>query len=81
MVAAELRAQFNGLNDKIDSTLQGPQGNPGVVTNMTLASAIAGTARNPTGIPTLDTPFADPDAEALRQFCNTLLTALFRAPV
>lgn len=59
----------------------GTQGPPGEVTNATLAGAIAGTARNPIGLTTLDTPFADPDAEALRVAYNTLLTTIFRPPV
>lgn len=59
----------------------GVQGPPGEVTNATLAGAIAGTARNPVGLAALDTPFADPDAESLRVFCNTLLGLLFRPPV
>ena len=58
----------------------GPQGDPGEVTNAALAEAIAGTARNPTDLPALDTPFADPEAESLRLFCVALATKLFRAP-
>lgn len=59
---------------------QGPQGGPGEVTNAALVEAIAGTARNPVGLPSLGTPFADPDAESLRQFCLALAGALFRVP-
>lgn len=58
----------------------GAQGQPGEVSNVDLASAIAGTARNPTGLATLATPYADPASEELRQFCNTLLNLLFRPP-
>ncbi len=50
------------------------------MTNATLASAIGGTARNPTGEVTLNTPFADPDTETLRQAFNAMLAALFRPP-
>lgn len=90
--AAVVRNQLNALNDKIDSIPSGPpgpsgsdgapgiQGPPGEVTNAALAGAIAGTARNPTGLATLDTPFADPDAEALRVAHNALLGVLLRPP-
>lgn len=45
-----------------------------------LNDAIAGTARNPTGFAPLGTPFADPDAESLRNFCNALLSLTLRPP-
>ena len=63
---------------------QGPQGNdgppgpPGEVTTAALATAIAGTSANSNAVPTLDTPFADPDAEALRRKMNELLLAMRR---
>ena len=63
---------------------QGPQGNdgspgpPGEVTTAALTTAIAGTSANSNGVGTLDTPFADPDAEALRQKLNELLLAMRR---
>ena len=52
---------------------EGPQGPTGEVTNAALASAIAGTSANTNGVTTLDTPFADPDMEALRQKLNEMI--------
>lgn len=93
--AVDFRAQFNGLKDLIDNIPAGPpgppgndgaqgpagnDGNPGEVTNAALNDAIAGTARNPTGLSTLDTPYADPASEELRVAYNTLLTAVLRLP-
>jgi len=63
---------------------QGPQGvdgamgPPGEVTQNDLAQAINGTSNNSNPVPTLDTPFADPDAEALRVRLNELIGALRR---
>ncbi len=57
---------------------QGIQGPPGEVTNADLGNAINGTSNNTNGVATLDTPFADPDAEALRQAYNTLVLAARR---
>ena len=56
----------------------GPPGPPGEVTAAALATAIAGTSANSNAVGTLDTPFADPDAEALRQKLNELLLAMRR---
>ena len=56
----------------------GPQGPTGEVSNAALTAAIAGTSSNTNAIPTLDTPFADPDAEAVRQAFNALVLALRR---
>lgn len=66
--------------------IQGIQGEPGEVTNAALASAIAETlataaassSANSNAVPTLDTSFADPDTEALRQAFNALALALRR---
>jgi hypothetical protein len=61
--------------------LQGPQdppGPPGEVTNASLATAIAGTSANTNAVATLDTPFADPDMEALRQKLNEMILAARR---
>ncbi len=52
---------------------QGIQGPPGEVTNAALANAISGTSSNTNAVSTLDTPFADPDAEALRAKMNELI--------
>ena len=64
----------------------GPQGPAGEVTAgqladglaSTLASADAGSSANSNVVGTMDTPFADPDAEALRVKVNELLTAMRR---
>lgn len=58
----------------------GPQGGPGEVTNATLADAVSSTARNPTGLTPMTTPFADPASEELRGNFNALLGALLRLP-
>jgi hypothetical protein len=59
--------------------IQGIQGVPGEVTatamNGAISTAIAGTSNNTNGVATLDTPFADPDMEALRQKLNEMLLA------
>jgi hypothetical protein len=69
---------FTGWN----LSLAGAQGAPGEVTNAALdsaiASAITGTSNNTNAIPTLDTAFADPDAEAIRQAFNALVLMLRR---
>jgi hypothetical protein len=57
---------------------QRPQGPPGEVTNSQPSSTISGTSNNTNGVATLDTPFADPDVEALRQRFNELVLALRR---
>jgi hypothetical protein len=64
----------------------GPQGEPGEVTAAQLGEAVAGalvaaasdSSANTNGVPTLDTPFADPDLESVRQWCNALVLALRR---
>jgi hypothetical protein len=56
----------------------GAAGAPGEVSNAALASAIGGTSSNSNGVGTLDTPFADPDDEALRGKMNELIAALRR---
>ncbi len=55
---------------------QGDQGPPGEVTNAALSNAISGTSSNTNAVSTLDTPFADPDAESMRQAYNALVLAL-----
>jgi hypothetical protein len=60
----------------------GTNGAPGEVTNAALAAEIAGvvagSSANSNGVDTLDTPFSDPDDEALRGKVNELLAALRR---
>ena len=48
------------------------------MTNSQLSSAISGTSNNTNAVATLDTPFGDPDAEALRQKLNEFLLAARR---
>ena len=80
-----MREQLNGLKCLIDAGgparrdgQPGPQGPPGDVNSAQLTQAINGTSSNSNGLTTLDNPFADPDAEALRQKFNELLMALRR---
>jgi hypothetical protein len=56
----------------------GAAGPPGEVTAGQLATALEGTAANSNAVAPLETPFADPDAEALRLKVNELLAALRR---
>ncbi len=56
----------------------GSQGPPGEVSQSQLDSAISGTSNNTNGVSTLDTGFADPDMEALRQKVNEMILALRR---
>ena len=51
----------------------GAQGPPGEISQAQLNSAISGTSNNTNGISTLDTGFADPDMEALRQKLNEMI--------
>ena len=52
---------------------QGVQGPPGEITQAQLNSAISGTSNNTNAVSTLDTAFADPDMEALRQKMNEMI--------
>jgi hypothetical protein len=58
--------------------LTGPQGAPGEVSLAQLDTAIANTSSNSNAVAGLAGPFADPDAESLRQKLNELLAALRR---
>lgn len=51
----------------------GSQGPPGEITQAQLNSAISGTSNNTNGVSTLDSPFADPDMEAMRQKLNEMI--------
>ena len=51
---------------------------PGEVTNQQLNNAIGGTSANSNTVQTLDSSFADPDTETLRQKLNELIGALRR---
>ena len=65
-----------------DPGQQGETGPPGEVTTAALdaglAAVTAGSSANSNTVPLLNTPFADPDAEALRQAYNDLVAALRR---
>ena len=82
---ATVSVSFDGTNVHFvfgiptgDTGGQGIQGIPGEVTNAALATAINGTSGNSNAVATLDTPFADPDAESMRQRFNELVLALRR---
>jgi hypothetical protein len=51
----------------------GAQGPPGEISQAQLNSAISGTSANTNSVSTLDTGFADPDMEALRQKLNEMI--------
>ena len=51
----------------------GSQGPPGEISQAQLDSAISGTSANTNGVSTMDSPFADPDMEALRQKLNEMI--------
>jgi hypothetical protein len=51
----------------------GSQGPPGEISQAQLDTAISGTSANTNGVSTLDTAFADPDMEALRQKVNEMI--------
>lgn len=51
----------------------GSQGPPGEISQAQLDSAISGTSNNTNAVSTLDTGFADPDMEALRQKLNEMI--------
>ena len=51
----------------------GSQGPPGEISQAQLDSAISGTSANTNGVGTLDTGFADPDMEAMRQKVNEMI--------
>ena len=61
----------NGSNG--NDGAQGPQGPPGEISQAQLNSAISGTSNNTNAVSTLDTGFADPDMEALRQKVNEMI--------
>ena len=82
---ATVSVNFDGTNVHFvfgiptgDTGGQGIPGAPGEVTNAQLATAISGTSSNTNAVPTMDTPFADPDSEALRQKMNEFLLAARR---
>ncbi len=56
----------------------GAQGPPGEISQAQLNSAISGTSNNTNAVSTLDSGFADPDMEALRQKLNEMIVAARR---
>ena len=51
---------------------------PGEVSDSDLSNAIQGTSKNTNAVGTLDTPFADPDVETLRQKLDELINVARR---
>jgi hypothetical protein len=51
----------------------GAQGPPGDISQAQLDNAISGTSANTNGVSTLDTAFADPELEAIRQKLNEMI--------
>ena len=51
----------------------GAQGAPGEISQAQLDSAIHGTSANTNSVSTLDSSFADPDMEAMRQKLNEMI--------
>ncbi len=78
-VSATVIGEVLHLSFSIPRGFDGAAGAAGEVSNATLASAIGGTSSNSNGVGTLDTPFGDPDAEALRGKVNEMLLALRRS--
>lgn len=94
-----MRNQLNALHEEIGSVPAGPPGpegpqgpagadgqpgSPGEVTNAALNEAIAGTARNPLAVPTLNITISDPpqqaEVQAIVAAYNLLLTTSQRQP-
>jgi hypothetical protein len=78
--AATVQTSFDGSNVRFTFGIprgndgsNGSDGAPGEVSNAQLNSAISGTSNNTNGVSTLDTGFADPDMEALRQKVNEMI--------
>ncbi len=87
--AATVSVSFDGTNVHFSFGIpqgttgsQGPQGPAGEVTaqqlNDAIAAALATTSSSTNAVPTLDTPFADPDSESLRVRLNELILAARR---
>lgn len=91
IIAAELRAQFNGLHAEIAAVPAGPpgaDGAPGEVTTAALSAAVsaavAGTGRNPTSVSELGLAISDPptqaEVQALAVKLDELIAAARREP-
>jgi hypothetical protein len=74
---ATVGVSFDGANVRftfgIPRGSDGSQGAPGEVTQAQLDTAINGTSANTNAVSTLDSPFGDPDMEALRQKLNEMI--------
>jgi hypothetical protein len=78
---ATVQTSFDGSNVRFSFGIprgnDGSDGAPGEVTNNDLTNAItqamSSTSNNTNGVSTLDTGFADPDLEALRQKMNEII--------
>ena len=76
---ATVAVSFDGTNVHFDFGIpQGFPGQNGEVLASQLAAEIAMTSSNSNAVGTLDSPFGDPDMEALRQKMNDLILALRR---
>ena len=78
--AASVSVSFDGSNVHFTFNIPqgsdgatGPTGPPGEITQSQLDSAISGTSANTNNVSTLDTAFADPDMESLRQKLNEMI--------
>lgn len=77
--SATVSVSFDGTNVHFDFGLpQGLPGQDGEVLASQLAAEIMTTSSNTNAVVTLDSPFGDPDMEALRQKMNELILALRR---
>ena len=75
-----MRDQLNGLKDIIDTTLPGPQGVPGEVTQAQLDAAVFGCAANPLSIYPLSMVVSNPptqvEVQAIAQRLDELIGAI-----
>jgi collagen type I alpha len=72
--SAAVGVSFDGTNVRFTFGIpRGNDGAPGEVSQAQLDSAISGTSSNTNSVSTLDSPFADPDMEALRQKLNEVI--------
>jgi hypothetical protein len=71
---ATVGVNFDGSNVRFTFGIpRGSDGAAGEVSQAQLDTAIAGTSSNTNNVNTLDTPFADPDMEAMRQKMNEMI--------
>jgi hypothetical protein len=74
---ATVGVSFDGSNVRftfgIPRGSDGAQGPPGDISQAQLDNAISGTSANTNGVSTLDTAFADPELEAIRQKLNEMI--------